>query len=402
MRIFLLFIFSLCSNFISHSQNSLCFIGSSKYSNYPLASSDNTSLIKSFDINNDGNADIIFPSGSQIGYKLGLGNGLFSSISYINTGGQTYNDIEIGDFNNDNKQDIIGHNSSLYYLKNNGNETFSAPYLIPSPDYISEYNFSDFNNDGYKDILCSNYNTICVIKNNAVNTFSTVYTLAVSATGDAVTHTLGDFDWDGNTDIVYHIGGNDAFILNGDGLFNFSSSVLLHQNFGFSSTKLNTFDFNNDGKPDIMFRRGVVNIYKSTGNNNLALMTSIQEAQSEPGYDMRNILFSDINNDGYKEIIFSSSADDILNVYFGDASYLYQTCKIYLTARLPCGMAANDFNNDGFFDVITGTYSNSTDGYNLLFGNTSGLSGYTPMSIKATSAYEIASGDFNNDGYSAY
>jgi len=114
--------------------------------------------IRSGDIDNDGDIDIIVSSedSSALQALLNDGNANFSYqlLSHLST----YKLI-LYDFDNNGFLDIItsgigNGNADLSFLKNN-NGTFSPPVVLDSFHSINDISIGDINNDGYKDIVCS-------------------------------------------------------------------------------------------------------------------------------------------------------------------------------------------------------------------------------------------------------
>ena len=135
------------------------------------ASSNNTTL----DINSDGVVDVAFTGdNATYGFKWAVNNTTansastaysFSSIGYQPTQ-QNYSGIWEGDFNNDEKMDImVFRNNSASVFQNNSTSTSSygfASGISLSLGSLSVYavQFADFNNDGLLDIIAGTNNTL--------------------------------------------------------------------------------------------------------------------------------------------------------------------------------------------------------------------------------------------------
>ena len=127
-----------------------------------------------------------------------------------------------GDFNNDGYIDLLvnepidNYQCNIAIFKNNGDKTFTKaifPDLIGlNQDVLNQtgdMSWGDYNNDGYLDILISGQHTnstgngiTAVYKNNGNETFSEVSLNGVFPTKGDVSIEWGDFDNDGDLDIL--------------------------------------------------------------------------------------------------------------------------------------------------------------------------------------------------------
>src|SRR6185369_9805787 len=74
--------------------------------------------------------------------------------------------VQVGDFNNDHKSDIIVANSgvtaTLSVLTGNGDGTFQAPVTSASGGVANSLAVADFNGDGNVDVVTTNINASAV------------------------------------------------------------------------------------------------------------------------------------------------------------------------------------------------------------------------------------------------
>ncbi|MCX6718201.1 MAG: FG-GAP-like repeat-containing protein [Candidatus Staskawiczbacteria bacterium] len=271
--------------------------------------------------------------------------------------------IAVADLNNDGKQEIIYsyYDSSNYVSLNILNYTgkqFSAswPKLIGWP--VKSILVSDINNDGKKEI-------IVIESTNPAGPYSRVHVFASDGTelngwpqiidpitGDAPQMaSIGDINNDGYNEIIVGTGMSTGNVGTKIYAFNYKGKIL-------------------SGWP------------VSVPNNYLP--------RSEP-------VLSDINNDGYKEIICGLIKIDLT----GGAveAFDYKGNKIFLhnNELWNWSLASADINNDGKYEIFDHGYALNGDGSNL-----SGWTNqrYTYNGTEYDSVISrFAIGDINKDGY---
>lgn len=293
------------------------------YNHYP-----NTTIYDDF--NNDGNIDI-FLAGDDLSdvdcnrsktSALVLGRGwqfsplpkfeLVTNLALLNPNanlGTAY--FRWGDFDSDGLLDVIvtGYNnpnySSTNYLlafKNNGNNNFSLlfnsvsnPLPVPPGMAFVQYNYIglfDVNNDGINELFACP--SIVYKKNGS-------YWEIMSNTIDNVAPEasyldFADYDKDGFTDAVVNSGKVVVYKNNGTGkMFNISSPLPGYTTGALASPSLYQIqwvDFDNDGDPDILTSKGILE--NRNGNFENILNPIPEFIHAEMG---------DLNNDGYKDLL---------------------------------------------------------------------------------------------------
>lgn len=221
--------------------------------------------IDAFDLDGDGDLDIVFTEeqtcqgvGARIFILRNDGNQNFFQMPSLNPPGLPHG-LAIADITGDGKADIItAVSGSMEVFPGNGNLTFNAPILSTSEPY--KFTTADFNNDGKLDLGMimpqNSFGTdlIGTALGNGNGTFQAVRT----QTGSSVLETLriscdldaADFNGDGKPDLLtYNCASNDVslFLSADDG------SLLPQQRYGIGNTPFlgTAADFNRDGKIDI-------------------------------------------------------------------------------------------------------------------------------------------------------
>jgi hypothetical protein len=229
------------------------------------------------DFNKDGNLDLVvanqcqdtFCQNGAVSVLLGKGNGTFQLAQTYPSGAYYTNSVVVGDFNGDGNpdlalasqcQDSTCQNGGVSVLLGNGNGTFQAAQSYNSlGSEADSVVIADVNGDGKPDLVVSN---LCQSPTNCSNGIirpligrgdGTFRGGSPYSTGgsDAYSVVAGDFNGDGNTDVVVATSDCTCVLLgNGDGTFQaalpyFPGGVFISRS-----------DFNGDHKPDVVVASG--------------------------------------------------------------------------------------------------------------------------------------------------
>jgi hypothetical protein len=230
------------------------------------------------DFNGDGSLDAAL---ADYGIKILLGNGDGTFAAFTNYFvGSTLSAAAVADFNGDQKLDLVTANyssSSMSVYFGNGDGTFSAPTNY-SGDF-SEYHYAvaigDFNNNGKPDLATVNfYNSSASVRlNNGNGTFGSETRYQGILGAHSIT--TGDFNCDGNLDLVAGQASSShaLAILPGNGNGTFGRALT---NFtGISGTdyqSLAVADFDGDGLVDLATTSGSINAISVRLNQTTALL----------------------------------------------------------------------------------------------------------------------------------
>jgi hypothetical protein len=219
---------------------------------------------------------------------------------------------------------------------------------------------------------------------------------------------IGDYDKNGFNDLVYG-GGNGVTIMRanntGTGFTQISGPQYVF------SQRSNFVDINNDGHLDIFVCHDVQpNVYyMNDGNGNLTFnQGGIGDHPQGGNYGS---LWVDYDNDGDQDLFLAkcrggSSTAKFNELHRNDGNGVFTNVSVAANLYDPLqtwSSAWNDYDNDGFMDVVVGASSSADGSHKLMKNNGNGtFSNITTGSgwdTNTTLNIEHVTYDFDNDGY---
>ncbi|HYV94292.1 MAG TPA: T9SS type A sorting domain-containing protein [Chitinophagales bacterium] len=271
----------------------------------------NPSNIVTSDFNADGNADLsVSVEGAMLVY-LGNGNGTLADSMKYYDGSLNPWPLTVVDFNNDSIPDILSSDYDFYHLwtwLGNGDGSFSqaiGSWTNESPCWLS---VADFNNDGFNDVVYTHnlppwetIHSFSVIFGNGSGTFGNE--VKVDSIPWPYYGLGGDVNNDNKMDvIVYSRINNNGYISiyygNGDGTFNLPSTNYPSQS---DVCGIKWVDMNNDSMPDIVVVGTQVSVLPGMSDG-----TFDSSVFANGIFDTRSFTINDFNNDGFPDMVITN------------------------------------------------------------------------------------------------
>ena len=301
------------------------------------------------------------------------------------------NTLAVGDFNNDGKLDVANtFGAQLNVYLGNGDGTFQAPMVTALSTPVKYLLPGNFDTDGNLDILAKGSDfSVEVLRGAGNGTFSESRLTPYG--GYALAFATGDFNHDGKLDFVHTepegLGGFDIF------------SYLFQANGTFKETWENSpicpptvpavGDLNNDGQLDFVSNSEV---YLGVGDGTF---TTVSNLSADDNF---STALADVNGDGILD-----SIGDRGSVALGDGSGAFTQISDLI---MPGGnVAMGDMNGDGILDMVLRTVASDgvTQNIQVLLGNGGGTF-QSPLVLPGGSYSskfqldQLQLGDFNGDG----
>ncbi|WP_298153698.1 T9SS type A sorting domain-containing protein [Flavobacterium sp.] len=381
----------------------------------------NGTLIKSFtnqlpcwlsmrDMDNDGNKDILFITGTQIGwYKKNAGEN-FDYDPYIMITNKIYQPrtYAVDDVNNDGYPDIACSSNDLYdggkrrvsLFIHQSDESYKPHYLNFFNSYAKKTKVADLDNDGNKDIISCFMNLIWH-KNYGDGNFSS-HKLVASEPIPNVSFfydiEITDIDNDGDPDIVSTFTDSVRIFFN-DGIGGFQTTVTLPLSSPTTiSQDMEVADLNNDGFKDIVMTFSLSNTIQLgwiPSINGLTFGSFIPIDFPTSGFNTDYVLCCDVDLDGDIDLITYSNDGSKLHCLKNNGTAIFALEAFPGNVSSATDMVLIDYDNDGDKDVIVG---GSYYAGIYLYKNNNGIF-ENKVLLEVTKVTSFDTADLNNDGF---
>ncbi|MFB9274486.1 FG-GAP-like repeat-containing protein [Cohnella cellulosilytica] len=359
------------------------------------------------DFNNDGYPDAVIPCYDYCSHGLYLllnqGDGSFGSATPV-PGIANGDEAAAADFNGDGSMDLavshlVGGKHTYSVMLGDGSGALSLANSYELSGNASSMISGDLNGDGQPDIafVVGRKNKLVVALNAGGGSLQPPIMQNTESNPGAVAQ--GFFDDDLLPDLaVVHTGGSQpgVTIFIGQGEGQFAPSSTYRANNGYSVA---IGDLDGDGRVDLAvpnFNHNELTVLHGNGDG-----TFLPTPRYLPGgRGPVSIRIADLNGDGLNDLMTLNQLSNDVSVWPGRGASDLGLPRIYSTGYAPTDIQLGDFNGDGMVEAILPTWA----GYSIVRGtsptdfslNTNyGLAGADDVS-------GLAAADFNRDGYSDF
>ena len=259
----------------------------------------------------------------------------------------------------------------------------------------------DFNRDGKQDVAvliwppnCCLQAAVTVLLGDGTGNLTATGVLTLvggsNVNGNPSPLAGGDFNGDGNTDVVVFGNGSPtsgAYVLSGNGTGGFAAPAFLPT--GGIDGQLATGDFNGDGRLDLAVAGGVgYSVFPGDGQGGFGPATT-----TSFNFFVTSIVAGDFNLDGKLDLVTANGNTVLL--LSGDGTGKFNAGPNIFVLDLAYRAHTGDFNGDGKLDVAVTTWSSAVS---ILLGD--GAGGFAPARHFGTGPGPVyfAVGDFDRDG----
>ncbi len=389
------------------------------------------------DFNNDGKLDLALGNGARsvLRNTTAPGAAMASYVLAATLAGDSGSvaSMQAADVNGDGKQDVVftEEGSSFFYVMVNSQFTsgdfigLDGPYKFPLPANQTTRlaRIGDFDNDGRPDVAVSTGSSVLVYRNRTplLSSDADFELAATVSLGSLIDFAVADVDGDGRLDLAITQEDREFFMqiqrnIGAPGSLAFERVDDFE--IGDQPKGIKAADFNRDGRVDFTFgtEDGLQILFNTTLPSAPATFTLAAVADNAPGALPTDVQVADFNNDGLIDISVNSlpavagrpGAVQLFQNRTPAGSTVPRFPEAYST--LAPGFVYSrvvDPNGDGKPDLILAeANSENPAAVNSLFVATNVTTAPLPALLsygKATKtpseyAYNITTGDFNNDG----
>lgn len=369
----------------------------------------NTNSTNAFRIQNATGTDVLnvdtvkksINVGSDASYTTSSGgvgyNGTFASrVDYATTTSVNFG-LKSYDIDGDGDQDLVGSNGSTIIIqKNNGNGTFATPTtktatLITS---VTGATVFDINGDGDQDIIAYYGDDVAsnveILTNNGSGTFTDASTFYVAGPFGPNGATSADIDGDSDKDLIFNAGsaGLQIYKNNGSGTFTFDS------NFSGVWYSLRFEDIDGDSDKDILGLDGVNNFHVS--KNNGSGIFSAGDTYTAATSNTSGLAVADLDGDGDKDVVYGGAGSLYTRKNNGDGTFAAASSYVISGMTYP-EIVTSDIDGDSDQDLIVSD-SNGPQAYVIRNNGNATFAAKTDYIVVAAAAYGLVVTDLNADG----
>ncbi|MBI4325065.1 MAG: VCBS repeat-containing protein [Chloroflexi bacterium] len=295
-----------------------------------------------------------------------------------------------GDYDNNGHLDLFVHNvrgpNSLYH--NNGDGTFSKvnePPFSTDSSYCPGAAWGDYDNDGFIDlVVAARDGGPFLYHNNRNGTFTKITTGPVVTDGNgAYGSAWGDYDNDGWLDLVVTRPGGTPHVAlyhnNRDGTFARVTEGPVAAESGGGPIAPAWGDYDNDGNLDLLIVKASSDEAVLFRNEGSGRFTRVDHSVLPPNGAANGAGWEDYDNDGFLDLFIEQRNYLFRNNGNGTFTKVTDVAPVLDVVR-GFGIAWGDYDNDGYPDLAVGVYGGNT----ALYRNNGGPDNWLKLNLVGT------------------
>jgi hypothetical protein len=310
--------------------------------------------IDTSDFDGDGKTDVVTVEQQTLTVRLGHGDGTLGSPMSV---GGPFNDVKVGDLNNDHRPDLLAEFGGFLVLLNNGNGTFQS-LTIPGNPPPGDYALGDIDGDGLLDFAALSSLASCMVYLNlGGGTFGAPTATTMTGAANAQYFAVGDLNGDGKADVAIpdYVQSVVVLLATGGGVVSARRAYMA----GTVPAGITIGDFNADKVPDIVVTDigAAVGLSTLLGDGSGGFRAAISQADNQAGL----IVSADFDRDGFLDVLseFSGTAGQVIAVSRGRGDGTFFTPLQLRDGQYSIQLfAVGDFNGDGKPDIVAAGNSN--------------------------------------------
>lgn len=322
-----------------------------------------------FDINSDGVLDLVIKSlqGPTVGYA-GTKEQQFSYFRPFTDFAYNKSDVIGADINGDGIQEILTTQKAARSRSSSSNKDLIAFHynktgytvsdtLLTLNTPMRDLNFFDMNKDGYQDLVFTIYSaegrSIHWMKRNPNGSLGKEFVFLKDL--DNTNYQLGDYDSDGDLDVVYFSSFNRTDVVqwaknNGNGTFSMDCKSLLPD--AVQTEQFIFEDFDGDKVADVFYCEADG---EKRPRYNMVLMNKNGQSKSKNTWvvngECQGLHLADLNGDGFKDII-GYYQHEVFYSLVDQKGNFSEVTQLKINVFQIGSVSSSDLDNDGKMDLI--------------------------------------------------
>ncbi len=284
--------------------------------------------------------------------------------------------IASGDLNGDGKPEVVVSRggstaNSIFILRNTSTSTpnfaTAIELFIDIGNLARQISINDLNGDGKPEIIVtnsSNNNNLYIFQNQSsggvLNINPTPIKVIVIGAPNTLALEIQDFDNDGRPDIVASQNqGANLFLLKNLSTASINFAPAQTINVAATINDINSADFNNDGKLDMVvtsvFGSQAIVLLNKTSSGTIAFSSSSEQILLSTGSGPFGVECADLNGDGFPDVIVNTRQTNSINVFLHNGNFStpgFTSSVIATPLKTGWFSRVSDFDGDAKPDIV--------------------------------------------------